>query len=120
MHELSVTENILEMSISYATKANAVKVTDINIVIGRLSSIVDDSVQFYWDFVTENTICAGSKLHFDRRPAVLHCSTCDTQFTIERDLTPCPKCGGYQTKIVSGEEFFLDSIEIEKEPEQVK
>jgi Zn finger protein HypA/HybF involved in hydrogenase expression len=43
--------------------------------------------------------------------------TCDKPFAIERELTPCPICGGYQTKIISGEEFFLDSIEIEKNPE---
>jgi hydrogenase nickel incorporation protein HypA/HybF len=117
MHELSVTENILNIAISHANQANALKVTDVNLVIGQLSSIVDDSVQFYWDFVTENTICEASKLHFDRRPAVLQCLTCDKPFAIERELTPCPICGGYQTKIISGEEFFLDSIEIEKNPE---
>ena len=42
MHELSVTENILIIASSHAQKAGALKVTDIYIVIGRLSSIVDE------------------------------------------------------------------------------
>ena len=50
MHELSVTENILKTSLEYADREHAVKVTAINLNIGQLSSIVDDSVQFYWEF----------------------------------------------------------------------
>jgi hydrogenase nickel incorporation protein HypA/HybF len=118
MHELSVTESLLQIALSHAEQAQAVKVTAINIVVGRLSSIVDDSVQFYWDFVAENTICAGAKLNFERRPAVLKCQDCNTTYTIEKDMTPCPTCGGYRTSIQSGEEFYLDSIEIEKESEK--
>lgn len=117
MHELSVTESILEIALSHARNANATKVTQINLVIGRLSSIVDDSVQFYWDFLTEGTICEGSKLTFKRLPAILHCLTCQKDYEIEEELTPCPLCGGYQTTIKGGEEFYVDSIEIEKDPE---
>ncbi len=115
MHELSVTESILSIASEYAQKAEAKKVTDIHLVIGRLSSIVDDSVQFYWDFVAEDSICRGAKLHFERIPAMLKCQDCDFTYEITERLTPCPKCGGYNTAIVSGEEFYLDSIEIEKE-----
>ena len=120
MHELSVTESLLKLALSYAEQAHASKVTDLNVVIGRLSSIVDDSVQFYWDFVAEDTLCAGAKLHFERRPAVLKCMDCSKEFTIQEEMTPCPDCGGVHTIILGGEEFFLDSIEIEKEAEKTK
>jgi hydrogenase nickel incorporation protein HypA/HybF len=120
MHELSVTESLLDLALSHAKQAQAAKVTGLNLVIGRLSSIVDDSVQFYWDIIAENTICQGAILNFDRRPAVLHCADCSTDFTIEKELTPCPSCGGFHTTIVSGEEFYLDSIEIEKETENIQ
>jgi hydrogenase nickel incorporation protein HypA/HybF len=117
MHELAVTESILEIASSYAEKSKASRVTRINLVIGRLSSIVDDSVQFYWDPIAEGTICSGSTLSFKRLPAILHCTTCNQDYQIEEELTPCPICGGYQTTIVSGEEFFVESIEIEIEQE---
>lgn len=115
MHELSVTESIISIASEYAQKSEAKKVTDIHLVIGRLSSIVDDSVQFYWDFVAENTICQGAKLHFNRVAAKLQCQECDFTYEITEMLTPCPKCGGFNTHIISGEEFYLESIEIEKE-----
>jgi hydrogenase nickel incorporation protein HypA/HybF len=119
MHELSVTESILEIACSYAEKAKATRVTQVNLVIGRLSSIVDDSVQFYWDPMVEGTLCSGSKLCFKRLPAILHCTLCQKDYQIEEELTPCPICGGYQTTIVSGEEFYVDNIEIEVEPEVI-
>jgi hydrogenase nickel incorporation protein HypA/HybF len=115
MHELSVTEGILNLALEHANKAGAAKVTTITLVIGRLSSIVDDSVQFYWDMISENTICFGAKLVFDRRPAVLKCKDCGMEYPIDRELMPCPDCKGYNVSIVTGEEFYLDSIEIEKE-----
>lgn len=114
MHELSVTENILEIAKRHATQANATRVTDIYIVIGRLSSIVDDSVQFYWDFVSQDTICQGAQLHFERIPAKLLCLSCQHEYTLDNDLSACPQCSSAQVKVLSGEEFYLDSIAIEE------
>lgn len=114
MHELAVTESILEIATRHATQASATRVTDINIVMGQLSSIVDDSVQFYWDFISKDTLCAGATLHFQRVPARLHCQECGNDYSIEAMLSPCPQCSSMNVKIISGEEFWLDSIEIEK------
>jgi hydrogenase nickel incorporation protein HypA/HybF len=49
MHELAVTEHILDIALKHAQNANALSVDEIYLVIGQLSSIVDDSIQFYWD-----------------------------------------------------------------------
>ena len=114
MHELAVTENILNIAVRHAEKAQAVRVTDIHLVIGALSSIVDDSVQFYWDMLSENTICAGSKLHFQRQLGRIECLDCHTQYELIEDLSTCPSCGSCRIRFIQGEEFFLDSIEIEK------
>ena len=51
MHELAVTQSILDISLRYAQKANAKRIGVIHLVIGKFSSIVDDSVQFYWDMI---------------------------------------------------------------------
>jgi hydrogenase nickel incorporation protein HypA/HybF len=114
MHELSVTENILSIALKHANEAKATKVTDINIVIGQLSSIIDESIQFYWDIISENTICSNAVLHFNRIPAEFLCNQCKATFKLEKELSPCPQCGSNQIKVVSGEEFYLESIEIER------
>lgn len=115
MHELAVTENILNIAVQHARQANAVRVTSLHLVIGQLSSIVDDSVQFYWDMISAGTVCEGAQLHFERRPAMLRCLDCGQTYTLNRELTDCPNCHSARIKIVSGEEFFLDSMEVEAE-----
>lgn len=114
MHELSITENILAIAIKHAKESSADRVTAINLVIGQLSSIVNDSVQFYWDMINENTICEGSILHFTRIPAAFRCLDCNHEYQLEVLLSPCPACGSLHNEIIAGEEFYLDSIEIEK------
>lgn len=115
MHELAVTESILEIVTQSATKNNAQRVTDITLSIGALSSIVDDSVQFYWNHISKGTIAEEATLHFNRIPATLQCQDCDTEFTFEEELMPCPNCNSINLKIIAGEEFQVDYIEIQKE-----
>jgi hydrogenase nickel incorporation protein HypA/HybF len=117
MHELAVTESIKDIVIRHAVAAGAKKVTDIYIVIGRLASIVDDSVQFYWDFIAKDTICAGATLHFERKPARAACLDCAQEFTFDSDLIHCPNCGSNKTRILSGDEFHVESIAVENDLE---
>jgi len=115
MHELAVTESILSIANQAAEENQAAKVTDIYLVIGQLSSIVDDSVQFYWDHISQGTISEGAKLHFERRPATLHCKSCDTQYPLGEILQPCPRCQSADVFIESGEELLVNHIDILRE-----
>ena len=111
MHELSVTENILQIATDHTPEGS--RVTDIYLVIGQFSSIVDDSVQFYWDMVSENTPAAGAKLHFKRIPAELVCLQCKHTFQPGQDDFNCPKCHSPNVMVEKGEEFYVDAIEVE-------
>jgi hydrogenase nickel incorporation protein HypA/HybF len=113
MHELSVTESLLKIAIEHAEKANAKRVINLHIVIGELASMVDDSIQFYWDIIAKDTIAEQATLHFHRVPAQLQCDTCGEKYhPTDRELA-CPKCNGVNTKIIAGEEFRLESIDVE-------
>ncbi len=114
MHELSVTESILNIALQNAKTHSAARVTAINLVIGPLASIVDDSVQFYWDLISEHTICQGAKLNFNRPPAKIRCQNCNHEYEITRELIPCPECQSMNLSVLSGNDFFVDSIEIER------
>ena len=113
MHEMSVTESLLEIAQRHAAQAGARRVTDLYLVIGRLSSIVDDSVQFYWDMLSQGTVCEGAQLHFERLPAKLLCLACGETYEFSQDLVPCPNCQSDQVKVLGGTEFHLDSIGVE-------
>ncbi len=112
MHELSVTENLLEIALRHASKADAEKITDIHIVIGDLSSIIDDSVSFYWDIVAKGTIAEGAQLHFLRLRPLFLCQECNNQFQPDADAFTCPACHSQRIRIIQGNEFFLESIQI--------
>jgi hydrogenase nickel incorporation protein HypA/HybF len=114
MHELSVTESILEIALRHAANAQAKKVSDLYIVAGQLSSIVDDSVQFYWDIISKDTIAEGARLHFRRIPTELHCLDCNQTYKLNQSELVCPVCNGAHVKILTGEEFYLEAIEVEK------
>lgn len=113
MHELAITESILEIALRHAAAQNAKRITDLYIVMGQWSSVVDDSVQFYWDMISDGTIAKGAILHFERTSAELTCLDCGRVYQPVAETLLCPNCQGTRLKVIKGEEFRLESIEIE-------
>lgn len=113
MHELAVTQSILKIALDHAEKAHANRVTDLNIVMGELSSMVDDSIQFYWDIIAKDTIAENAVLHFRRVPVEFQCLSCSGKYHPTDGEMICPTCGGAGAKIIAGEEFLLESIDVE-------
>ncbi len=113
MHELSITESILKIALDHAEKAKARRITDLHIVMGELASMVDDSIQFYWEIIAKDTIAEKATLHFRRVAAELQCMTCFEKYRPTDKELVCPKCHGVAVKIIKGEEFALESIDVE-------
>jgi hydrogenase nickel incorporation protein HypA/HybF len=113
MHELAVTQSILDIALRHANEAGAKRITDINLVVGQFSSIVDDSVQFYWDIIAKETIAYGATLHFNRIPGEMTCSDCGNTFRPTDETFECPNCSSVLVRITKGEEFRVDSIDVE-------
>lgn len=111
MHELAVTQALLEIALRHADGA---RVTDLHLVIGDLASIVDDSVAFYWDQVSQGTAAEGARLHFRRVAAELTCEDCGRRFGWDQVQGACPGCGGGRVRVSDGEQFHLESIEVER------
>lgn len=113
MHELPVAQSILKIALDHAEKADAKKVLGLNIVMGELATMVDDSIQFYWEIIAKDTIAENAVLHFRRVPAELQCLCCAEKYhPVDGELI-CPKCGNIGAKIIAGEEFLLESIDVE-------
>ncbi len=112
MHEMAVTEDILRIVKDYAERGGAARVTDIYLVIGELSSFVDDSIQFYFDLLTPNTIAAGATLHFERVKTRFRCRKCGQEFEPDGQDWRCPSCHALGGDVIAGKEFYVESIEI--------
>ncbi len=113
MHELPVTQSILEIVLRHAEQANATRVTQIDLLIGDLASIVDDSVQFYFDILGQDTIAQDAKLVFKRVPGKMRCWECQTVFAPDGRTYTCPQCHSARVEIIAGREFRVESIEVE-------
>jgi len=116
VHELSVTESILEIALRSAVGSDAIRVTRINITIGDLSSFVDDSIRFYWDLISQGTLCEGASLQLMRIPAQLVCLDCGASYTMAGELIPCPSCLSSRVNIAGGNGFRVDSIDVDVAP----
>jgi hydrogenase nickel incorporation protein HypA/HybF len=116
MHELPIVENLLAVASRAAEQAGGRRVTDLYLVIGQLAGISNDSVRFYWDIVSPGTICAGARLHFERLAPRLRCPVCGQEQEWRGVPVACSQCGGEQVEAIGGEEFYLDSIEVEEAP----
>ena len=94
-----------------AEKRGFRRITRIDLVIGELSSYLDESVQMYFDIAAKDGVCAGAKLTFERRPALLRCRECGKEFPHEKSFR-CPVCGGDAVLVKgTGREFYIRSYE---------
>ncbi len=114
MHELPVTQGILDVAVEAAQKAGAARIASINPTVGDLTSIVDDSVEFYWEILSKGTIAEGAVLHFRREPAAAACVDCGHTWNVTPPIMPqCLQCGSARIRVTGGREFFVESIEVD-------
>jgi hydrogenase nickel incorporation protein HypA/HybF len=113
MHELYATQAILEKAIKKAGEENAKQITNLYLVVGEISTYSDESVQFYWDQICKDTIAEKAKLHFRHVEAELQCMACFTKYKPKESEIICPSCGSAGAKILSGEEFFMEALDVE-------
>ena len=69
MHELSITEHLLEDCLREAQKQNASRIRVIRLCIGELRGIVPDCIQIYLDMLAEGTIAEGARIESKTLPS---------------------------------------------------
>ncbi len=113
MHELAITQSMLELVLEQAKEAGAKKVEKINLIIGEMSGYVEDSVRFYFDFLSKETIAEGAALSFTMVPATARCRNCGKVFKVKEFDWVCPNCSQTSLEITGGKELRVESIEVE-------
>ena len=114
MHELSVTQGILNFAIEEAQKREAKKITSLTVSLGSLSGIIAESVEIYFPLVTEGTIAEGAKLIFHRVPAGVRCLECGKTSELPDFRLRCPACTSRKVELLTGREAYIESMEIEE------
>jgi hydrogenase nickel incorporation protein HypA/HybF len=113
MHEQSIVESLLTLALQKAESANASKIVSINLVVGDYTGVVEDAVNFYFGFLSKDTIAAGAGITYTHVPGQLRCRDCDLLFPLRKRDFRCPKCEGRRVEIVGGRELYIDNMEVE-------
>jgi hydrogenase nickel incorporation protein HypA/HybF len=110
MHELSLTENLLDVTLK---NAGTRKIVHVNLLIGEFSDEREEAIHFYWDDLAKGTSAENARLLFKRVEAEMKCLACGTVFHPDDEAAFCPQCQSYRLTLLSGDDVKLESIEVE-------
>jgi hydrogenase nickel incorporation protein HypA/HybF len=115
MHELSVTQSILDTVLGYARENGVEKVLSIRLTIGALNHFQREWIQRYFDYLSRETPAEGAQIVIRRVDPAFHCSSCDHTFDVDLesvDRVRCPLCSGEEVHLERGQEFFITDMEV--------
>jgi hydrogenase nickel incorporation protein HypA/HybF len=78
----------------------------IYLIVGELSGVVKEAVDFYFSFLSRDTIAENASLFYMHIPAQLRCRNCNAVFSPEKLDFHCPSCNEQQVEIISGRELI--------------
>jgi hydrogenase nickel incorporation protein HypA/HybF len=123
MHEMPVTQGILNMALEHAQGR---RVTDIYLRAGQFSAVVPSSVEIFFRYLSKDTLAEGARLHFEMAPLEMTCQTCGQPADLAEWMTERPQlimaralakgcvCGSKALRVTGGVSFSLMSIELEE------
>jgi hydrogenase nickel incorporation protein HypA/HybF len=121
MHEFSITTQIVNHTLEEAKKHNAKRVSEVHLIIGKLTFLGLEQVKFAYNLLVKNTIMEGSKLRIEEKDGVVTCNNCrytgglkyedDPIYHLSSPTLDCPKCGGV-VNVVGGKECTIKSIKL--------
>ena len=109
MHELSLSSAILDTVLRHA---DGRRVNTVDLTVGALRQVVPSSLEFYWEIVSRDTVCAGARLELHLVEARLRCDGCAREWTIDQPIFSCPDCADGKVEVLAGNEFCVESIDV--------
>jgi len=112
MHELGITQSIIDIAGRNAAAQGATRVLSVTVEIGLLSGIVPDAVEFCYDACAAGTLLAGSRLIVRAIPGRGRCGDCGGECPLDPYTFACPACGALTLERLAGEELRVIELEI--------
>lgn len=122
MHELQVTQSILDTVLAAARESGLRSVCTIRLVIGELRELRQEWIQHYFDYLSAGSAAEGARILVRTVPAAFGCEDCGCEFPAPIypapavpggawDTTRCPECRGTSLSLVRGREFLIQDME---------
>ena len=111
MHELSITQSLLEIVNQEVAKHAISRVTTVKLKVGKLRAIEPTSLTFCFEVLSKDTPVEGAELLIECVPVRGKCSGCGELFEVDGLLFTCPNCSGHNIKLTSGRELYIEEIQ---------
>lgn len=112
MRERDAIQVILRKAIQQADAKGAGRITGLRLVVGELMDSINETIQSHFNELSRDTIAEGAKLEIRLVPAEVQCMTCFTKYHPSEGEIVCPDCSGMGAKIISGEEFYMEALDL--------
>jgi hydrogenase nickel incorporation protein HypA/HybF len=110
MRELHAIHSILAKALLQARESDK-PIRRLQLAIGEISELNRDSIHQHWAELRKGTLAERAQLSFRSIKSEVQCMACFQKYSPQNGKIHCPYCGSYGAKVLSGEEFFLESIE---------
>jgi len=113
MHEFSLMAGVLDAVEASARENKASKVVEIKLVIGEMTEVLEDAMDFAFEVLAPGTLVEGALLTMTKVAPQSRCLACSAEFAHDRYHFACPACDSLATELLAGREMYIESIEIE-------
>ena len=113
MHETGIAVEIINIINETMRDRPATKVRQVRIMIGELTAVLPESLDFAYRALTENTPLHNSCLAITIIPVQAQCRSCNTPFTLQEFTFSCPGCGSSNIDVTTGNELYIQEIEVQ-------
>lgn len=113
MHELALCQALLEQVLGTARERGARRVTGIVLRIGPLAGVEPGQLRRAYGLVTAGTAAAHAELSMEETPVRVRCMQCQAEGEASNTDLSCRRCGHWRTRLLSGDELLLASVELE-------
>lgn len=110
MHELSLTQNLLDIALQNAYSR---RIVNVHLLLGPFSDEREENIRFYWRDLAKGTLGEGARLYFRHVKPEMKCLACGGTFDFDNDQSICVYCQSDRLQLLSGDEVRLESIDVE-------
>ena len=114
MHELGIVFQIIKQVDEIAEKNNVKQVKKVTLEIGEVSGVIPKYLDDCWKWAVANRskYMKECELNIINLKATSYCEDCKEMFDTSPNGKTCPKCGGKNTYLVTGNEVSIKDIEV--------
>ena len=112
MHELAICQEIIIQVNDIAFENQAVSIESITLQVGPLSGVEAPLLKQAFPFAAAETVAEHAVLIIEELPVIVECKQCGFHSTVSVNKLICTQCGDYHTRLVSGDEMLLASVEL--------